>query len=226
MTPRSPPPTLVCFDLGGVVIRICRTWAEACAAAGVPLRHNGAIEARVSAALERLRDRHERGQLEGRAWARSVSDCLAGLYTPREVMAIHDAWLLGEYAGVAALVDDLHARGLATAALSNTNREHWAALDRFGAVRRLRHRVVSHEVGSCKPEPAIYHALEARTGARGPQIAFFDDRPENVAAAATLGWRSLHIDPGGETAPQIAAALRGFGIEVESPLPSPAAPAV
>ncbi len=29
---------LVCFDLGGVVIRICRTWAEGCAAAGLEVR--------------------------------------------------------------------------------------------------------------------------------------------------------------------------------------------
>ena len=29
---------LVCFDLGGVVIRICRSWREGCAAAGLDLR--------------------------------------------------------------------------------------------------------------------------------------------------------------------------------------------
>ena len=29
--------TLVVFDLGGVVVRICRSWEEACRAAGVTL---------------------------------------------------------------------------------------------------------------------------------------------------------------------------------------------
>ena len=38
MTSNATPPSLVCFDLGGVVIRICRSWEEGCAAAGLPLR--------------------------------------------------------------------------------------------------------------------------------------------------------------------------------------------
>ncbi len=30
---------LVCFDVGGVVVRICHTWAEGCAAAGITPRN-------------------------------------------------------------------------------------------------------------------------------------------------------------------------------------------
>ena len=29
---------IVCFDIGGVLVRICRTWEEGCIAADVPLR--------------------------------------------------------------------------------------------------------------------------------------------------------------------------------------------
>jgi hypothetical protein len=31
-------PTVVCFDLGGVIVRICRSWAEACDLANLPVR--------------------------------------------------------------------------------------------------------------------------------------------------------------------------------------------
>jgi len=50
---------MVCFDLGGVLIKHCRTWREGCAAAGLRLRvprpglctDNGAMVAALGAEL-------------------------------------------------------------------------------------------------------------------------------------------------------------------------------
>jgi putative hydrolase of the HAD superfamily len=200
---------VICFDLGGVMIRICRSWAEGCAAAGVPLRP-GAAEI---GAHGDLHDAHQLGQIDGALWARQLSARLGGLYAPREIMAVHEAWMLGEYPGLGPVIDVVHRLGLETAALSNTNAEHWRQMAAYPAVQRLRHRLASHELGLRKPDPAIYQALERRLHVTGPDIVFFDDLAENLAAARSRGWRAVEIDPQGDTAVQIVAALRRYGVE-------------
>jgi HAD superfamily hydrolase (TIGR01509 family) len=47
-----------------------------------------------------------------------------------------------------------------------------------------------------KPEAKIYEVLEKLAGRRGADIIYLDDRPENVAAGAARGWRTiLHETP-------------------------------
>ena len=66
---------LVCFDLGGVIIRICRTWAEGCTAAGVAVR----CGTEAIAAHGDLHDEHQLGRIDGAAYARGLSARLGGL---------------------------------------------------------------------------------------------------------------------------------------------------
>ena len=63
-----------------------------------------------------------------------------------------------------------------------------------------------------KPDPAISAAVEEITGMPGPEILSFDDLADNVAAARTLGWSTMLIDPAGSPAAQInhELALRGL----------------
>ena len=57
-----------------------------------------------------------------------------------------------------------------------------------------------------KPDAKIYEALEKLAGRRGADILYLDDRPENVAAGAARGWRTiLH-----ETPEKTRAALENF----------------
>lgn len=202
---------LVCFDLGGVVIRICRSWAEGCAAAGISLRDDPE-RARTEPFRREIIHRYQTGRIEGDEFARRISDLLDGLYSPHEVMTVHQAWMIDEYAGVAAIVEALHRAGIMTACLSNTNHEHWIEAIRYPAVARLRHHFVSHLLGLHKPEPEIYHALQRQLGLDAAEILFFDDMPENVEGARTVGWRAERIDPTACTATQIAAHLRNHGI--------------
>ena len=51
-----------------------------------------------------------------------------GLYTTDEVRRVHDAWTLEEYPGAGGLIERLHAAGVGTGVLSNTNHSHWARL--------------------------------------------------------------------------------------------------
>jgi HAD superfamily hydrolase (TIGR01509 family) len=47
-----------------------------------------------------------------------------------------------------------------------------------------------------KPQPEIYDAMEKKTGKRGADLIYIDDRPENIEAGAARGWRTiLHESP-------------------------------
>ena len=99
--------------------------------------------------------------------------------------------------GMAELVSRLAAR-YPLFLLSNTNplhfnfiREHYPFLALFQSL------VLSFEVGSRKPEPAIYQALIKRTGLSPGQCLFVDDKLPFVAAARDQGLTAWHF-----TAPQ------------------------
>jgi len=209
---------LVAFDLGGVLLRICRTWEEGCAAAGVGRRPR-----RTDAAAESRRREVIAAYQEGRlacadffpAYATTIGeDCSAD-----DVRRVHDAWLLAEYDGVADLVERLHAAGVETGVLSNTNPSHWVRAVRadggraeFPTASRTRHPHASHLLGMSKPAPAIFRRYEELTGRAPSEIVFFDDLEENVAAAARAGWRAHLVDPNGDPAGEMARSLRDDGI--------------
>lgn len=202
---------LVCFDLGGVLIRICRSWPEGCAAAGIECRCDWerppAAEARheVSTLLGT-------GRIDRPTWARQVSALYDGLYTPAELESIHGAFLVDQYEGVGEVIERLHAAGLATASLSNTDHAHWERLLAFPAVLMLQHRWASHLLQLVKPDPAIYREFERRVRRRGAEILFFDDSPENVDAARACGWNAELIDHRSRTDRQMLAMLERHGV--------------
>lgn len=202
-------PAVVCFDLGGVIVRICRDWAQGCARAGVPVRPGPPPCA--SALDGAIRD-HQTGAIGLEPFARRMSAAFGGRYSPGEVLAVHDAWVIGPYPDLERVIERVHAAGVATAALSNTDAQHWAALQSVRPISMIRHRMASQELGLRKPDPAIYGAAEQLLGVTGPAILFFDDLPENVAAAEAVGWRAVRVDPTRETAPQIEAALGRHGL--------------
>ena len=210
--PPDPPsaPRLVCFDLGGVIVRICRTWEEGCARAGLPLRGMERRDAtrglRAAAVLD-----FQTGRIDAAAFARRISEAIGGDYSPEEVLAVHRAWVIDEYPGVVETIDRLHGMGLDTAALSNTNEAHWAIIEGWPALRRIRRPHASHLMGLHKPDEAIYRAFERSVGFRGGEILFLDDLPENVDAARAVGWHARQIDPHGDTAAQILEAVRASG---------------
>jgi 2-haloacid dehalogenase len=49
---------------------------------------------------------------------------------------------------------------------------------------------VSGRLGLVKPDPAIYAAVESRTGIAPAALLFADDRPANIAAAQARGWQT------------------------------------
>lgn len=204
---------VVCFDWGGVLLRICRSWAEGCKAAGLDVR--GEVQTPELVTRRRaISEQYQIGRLSTEEYAVSMSRAMDGVYSPGEVLRVHDAWLIEEYPGVDRVVTDLHgARGVRTALLSNTNALHWErhrpsrGLRHFPTAGSLHHPHASHLMGCAKPGLDIYKQFESLVGARADSIIFFDDLPDNVAAAASLGWRAVWIDHEGDTAAQIRRTL-------------------
>jgi 2-haloacid dehalogenase len=91
--------------------------------------------------------------------------------------------------GTVQLMRGLRAAGVPVFALSNFGREPFArAVARHDFLNEFDRRFISGELGTLKPEPRIYAALEAATGIPPARILFVDDRPENISAAAARGW--------------------------------------
>jgi putative hydrolase of the HAD superfamily len=212
---------VVCFDLGGVIVRIARSWAEACAAAGIDVReHDSFVAPDLQSGRRELSDAYQNGQIDCQAYFRRIAEHSAGLYDPAEIEAIHRAWVFDPYPGVEQLIDELNAiERVRTACLSNTNHSHWQDLKaetdgrwRVEAIRKLHTRLVSHELNAVKPEARIYREAERRLCASGPEIVFFDDLAENVEGARRLGWRAFQIDHDADTASQMRRHLAGLGV--------------
>ena len=96
---------------------------------------------------------------------------------------------------------ELHAklrrRGVPTYIFSNTNDLAIEHIRRnFPFFKNFDGYIFSCEIGAMKPDAKIYEALEKLAGRRGADIVYLDDRPENAAAGAARGWRTiLHEAP-------------------------------
>lgn len=223
MTTRETGSEIGCvvFDWGGVLIRICRSLREACERVGIEYREVAAHpELRVS--RQELSGRYQLGEMDCDSYFAAAAERTNGAYSEAEVRAIHDAWLIEEYAGVSDLIDELNAAGVTTALLSNTNASHAArqlangaggGLE-FPAPSKLTFRAMSHELKIAKPENGIYTAAAEMYGFAGRESAllFFDDLEENVEAARRLGWEAELIDHEGDTAGRMRGHLARYGV--------------
>lgn len=203
---------VVCFDWGGVLLRICRSFDEGVKAAGLEVRkRNGKdlYDVKHDAA-----SRYQIGGMSDKAFFNNISRSLEGLYTPDEIALVHDAWLLGDYEGVDELIDELNSiSGIETAVLSNTNERHWQRrLTDFPAGGKVTHQQASHLLGFAKPDPRVFTAFVNRVGVNAETILFFDDLEDNVKAAREAGWKAELIDHKTETAEQLRKHLGDYGI--------------
>lgn len=202
---------LVCFDLGGVLVRICRDWQEGCVAAGIEHRDFRPERGHDDRRDELVRTL-QRGELRDADFHRSMSQLLDGVWSPEEVAQVDRAWIVEPYPGTIQIIEGLHEAGLETACLSNTSADHWTTLVGFREIAALRHRHASHLLGLTKPDTAIYAAFEDAVGRPPEDIVFFDDLVANVEAANDRGWDAVQIDHRGDPATQIRRALRNRGL--------------
>jgi HAD superfamily hydrolase (TIGR01509 family) len=205
---------LVVFDLGRVLVRICRDWRHACEVAGLappPEERVAANRARVHDAVCRV----EVGQITGEQFCRELAPAF-GVSVEDMTTVLHQ-FTRGPYPGAVELLDQLAAAGIPTACLSNTNEPHWRlmgdpASHTYFPFHKLTHAFASHLVRLRKPDDAIYAHVERATGVPSERIVFFDDVEENVEGARRRGWRACHIDPRpDEPLAQVRAFLKQQG---------------
>lgn len=200
-----PPMRLVCFDLGGVLVRITLNVAEAARRSGVR-RFSAAPE--LSFADLPFFLQFQAGILDERAYLAEFSKF--GGSSVEEAKSVHNHILIEPYPGTLELIRDLRAEGLQTACLSNTNALHWQEMlysGRFPNVAGLDVHLASHERKLEKPDPRFYREMEMLTGVEAAEVVFFDDGLANVQAARACGWYAEHIDPEGDPAKQMRAYL-------------------
>ena len=117
--------------------------------------------------------------------------------------------LNGAIDGTVAILEELHASGMALHALTNWSaetfpigRKHFPFLDRFRTI------LVSGQEKVVKPDPRIFHLLVERTGVVPERTIFIDDSKANADAAAALGFQAIRFT----TAEALRARLADLGL--------------
>ncbi len=201
---------MVCFDLGGVLARIRRTWQSCALAAGVKtgLRDEELYELSDFA----LFDGFQLGSLATTEYLEKLSTYLG--VSAGEAKAVHNAILQEPYEGTEELVQEIKSHGHATACLSNTNSLHWEILNSsaYPSIEGLDFKMVSHTIGLLKPESAVFRRFDLEADVAPEGLVYFDDHEGNVMAAKAHGWNAVLVDHLGDPAAQMREALRGLEV--------------
>ena len=135
------------------------------------------------------------GQLSAADFARRFTERWAIPMEPDAFLREWRTWTRGWLPGATELLDGLRPR-YRLAALSNCNEVHWDVLcGKLGLLDHVDLAISSHQVGTRKPDPAIYRHALATLGVPADRVLFFDDASGNVEAAQALGMRG-HVTAG------------------------------
>lgn len=93
------------------------------------------------------------------------------------------------------VVEAVRSWGLRTALVSNAPLSLGEAVRRAEWVGLFERVFISAELGTTKPDPAIFATVTAELDVAPGEIAFIDDREPNVTAAEHFGWQAhLWVD--------------------------------
>jgi len=192
--------TAITFDLGTVLIRVdhlrfCRRLAA--------LTALSPQEVYAQVFESSLEPGYDTGRITSREFYQRVTAHF-GVALPYSRFC--DLWcdLFDPMEGMAELVEHLASR-FPLFLLSNTNSLHFDYLkERFrDLLQPFRAFVLSYEVGSRKPEPAIYQSLIRQAGRPPQEILFLDDKVSFVEAARGQGLRAWQFRSPQELRPEL-----------------------
>lgn len=183
---------LYIFDLGNVIVdidfkRVLGVWSNL---SGTPL---AVLAERFS--MGEVFQRHERGEVSDEEFAARLCDEMGIALSFEQFAAGWQAVFVALRPEVIAIMQRLRNEGHRVVVLSNTNRLHcnyWpqhypevaAAAD---------HLYLSQDLGLRKPELAIYQRVLEAENTPAEQAVFFDDHPDNIAAARALGMTAVWV---------------------------------
>ena len=177
----------VVFDLGEVVLARTARLPDLAALLGTD-------EAELATAYFTHRHALDRDSDPQAYWAMIAADLGRPAPDPDTIAELHrmdsEGWSVTR-PDTLALIEDLHAAGIGLAVCSNAPSSMGRGLAAQPWAHRFGHLIFSGDLGVLKPEPAIYDAVLAATGATAERTVFFDDRVENVEGARRLGWHAF-----------------------------------
>ncbi len=172
----------------------------------------------------RYRHSYDLGDLNGTTFWKKISEDASLDLTPAEIdRLIENDVLMWSTLNETMLlwVQTLQDAGFKTAILSNMGEELLRFMrQEFGWLGRFDHHTWSCELRIAKPDPAIYRYTCEKLGVAPDAALFLDDKPENIAAAESIGLNAIQFTTAG--ALQNALNERGY----LSMLPGPLTPAV
>jgi glucose-1-phosphatase len=184
-------PAFFYFDLGNVLLsfsheRMCQQMAEVAGVSAELVRH-ALFEAKGSA--RSVQWRFERGDLNVLAVYDHFCETL-GVEPNREELFAAGRDIFEVIEESVTIVEQLAASGRRLGIMSNTNTLDWEFVTsgRYPFLNEsFEQYVLSFEVRSMKPEPAIYEHAAKLAGVEPGQVFFTDDRQENVDGALAVG---------------------------------------
>lgn len=176
----------VVFDLGQVLSSPPTLYTEAAALLGVDA---AAYEDRYWTG----RRAYDVGGSDASYWAPLLTD-LGIQATPERIRAMADLdtrlWIEGMRPEALQLMADVRAAGRLVAVLSNAPFVLDMALADAPYADAADYWFVSASMGVAKPDAVAYYRVEEVTELPGSELAFIDDRPDNVHGARALGWNA------------------------------------
>lgn len=196
MLSHNPSPKALLFDFGNVFIQVefDRTWLALCQLQPQLTRDEFYAFLHSHAHLE-----FELGQLTPQAFFRALGRQLRLDATPDILCNAWNLALGDAYADIDAWIHRL-AQRLPLYMFSNTNETHylcWKEKYR-DLLRPLRQIFTSHELGMRKPSHAAFRSVLKQMNMRAADVMFFDDRPENTAAAQQVGMTTVQVRDAGQ----------------------------
>ena len=204
--PRSPNPSIVVFDIGGVLI----DWN--------PRYLYRKLFAEDTAAMEEFLDSvctpdWNLQQDAGRPWKEAVDDLSARYPEKAELIAAYDLnWdemVSGPIPGTADLLWELKRRGTPVYCITNFSVDKLnRARERFDELNAFDGIVISGEVRLLKPDAAIYRRLLDQHDLRAEDTLFIDDVEHNVEGARAVGMHAVRF----ADADTLRNDLTGYGL--------------
>lgn len=205
--PQAPTQALL-FDLGNVLIDVDFSRALQAWSAYSLLSFD---DMRATFVQDLAYQQHETGDLCARDYFASLRASLKLTASDQQIEDGWNAMLLGEIAQTVDAIRKARAR-FPCYVFTNTNPTHqkvWQT--RHATLLTAFERVfVSSEMGLRKPHRAAFDYVAHAMGVAAASILFFDDLPENVAAARDAGFQAVHV----RSPADVQTVLRGLGCAV------------
>ena len=191
---------ILMFDLGGVLYHINLRRTSDCFSllAGRPVDFSLTAQHAVF-------DAFERGELDAQAFRSALRDAYGFNASDEEMDAAWNALLVGLDDRSCGWLDALSSNHRIIL-LSNINEIHHRGIadECAGLFSRFEHLFLSYETGHRKPEAEIYQLVLREMNCPASDILYFDDAPQHVATARSLGIHSVQV-PSIDSMPQILA---------------------